>query len=110
MQTRLFLEALQLCIDTVNLFVEQKSTHFTILRGNRLAGSQLIYVWETIAKLSYFSSNSTLNLDGDGEYGTVGSEISRQGKRGARKGPRYSHSGRVFTLQSSTTFFPDRQY
>lgn len=67
MQTRLFLEALQLCIGTVNLFVEQKSAHFTVLRGNRLTDSKLIYAWETIAKSSYISSNGTSNLDGCGE-------------------------------------------
>lgn len=109
MQTKLFLEALQLRIDTVNLFGGQKSTHFTILRQNRLTSSKLIHAWESIAKLSCFSSNGTLTLDGDGEYSTLGSETSRQGKRGARKRTRYSHPGRVFTLQSSTTFFPDRQ-
>jgi len=93
------------------LFVEQKYTHFTILRGNRLTGSKLIYAWETIARLSYFSSDSTLNLDEGGEYSATGSEISRQGKwRGARKETMYSHSWRVFTLQSSTMFFPDRLY
>lgn len=67
------------------MFVEQKSTRFTILRENRLTGSKLIYAWETVGKLSYFSSNSTLNLDGDGEYSMVGSEISRQGKQGEQE-------------------------
>lgn len=110
MKTKLFLETLQIHIDTVNLFGEQKSRHFTSLRQNRLTSSKLIHAWESIAKLSCFSSNGTLTLDGDGEYSTAGSETSRQGKWGARRRIRYSHSGTVFTLQSSTTFFPDRQY
>lgn len=87
MQTKLVLEALQFRIDTVNLFGGQKSTHFTILGQNRLTSSKLMgkWAWESIAKLSWFSSNCALTLDGDGECSTVGSETSRQGKQGEQE-------------------------
>lgn len=87
MQTRLFLEAFQLCILILStcLFVEQKSTHFTVLRRNRVTDSKLIYAWETIAKSSYISSNGALVLDGCDELSMVGSEISRQGKQGEQE-------------------------
>lgn len=67
------------------LFVEQKSTHFIFLRGNRLTDSKLIYAGETVAKPSYISSNGTLNLDGCDESSVVGSEILRQGKQGEQE-------------------------